>query len=242
MLLDMKNQMLKSSITAIAFLWAVAAFSQNEIHSSLSLDSFYSKIKSQKKPQIVDARTPEEFALNHIEGAVNFNLQSENYAQSVAKLDKSKPVFIYSIGAGRSVALEKELLKNGFSEAYSLEGGIANWIGNGKPFYSNLKSKLSLAEFNKIIADNKTVLVDIGSKYCAPCKKVKPVLEDIRSEYGSNLKIVEIELEDSPQVIADLKTVKVFPTLILYQNGKIVFKKEGINDLKNEVDVALASK
>lgn len=238
----MKNQILKNSITAIAFLWAVAAFSQNEIHSSLSLDSFYSKIKSQKNPQIVDARTPEEFVLNHIEGAVNFNLQSENYAQSVAKLDKSKPVFIYSIGAGRSVALEKELLKNGFSEAYSLEGGIANWIGNGKPFYSNLKSKLSLAEFNKIIADNKTVLVDIGSKYCAPCKKVKPVLETIRSEYGTNLKIVEIELEDSPQVIADLKTVKVFPTLILYENGKIVFKKEGINDLKSEVDVALASK
>lgn len=238
----MKNQILKNSITAIAFLWAVAVFSQNEIHSSLSLDSFYSKIKSQKNPQIVDARTPEEFALNHFEGAINFNLQSENYAQSVAKLNKSKPVFIYSIGAGRSVALEKELLKNGFSEAYSLEGGIANWIGNGKPFYSNLKSKLSLSEFNKIIADNKTVLVDIGSKYCAPCKKVKPVLETIRSEYGTNLKIVEIELEDSPQVIADLKTVKVFPTLILYENGKIVFKKEGINDLKSEVDVALASK
>ncbi|WP_281633292.1 thioredoxin domain-containing protein [Flavobacterium luteolum] len=238
----MKNHILKTSITAIAFLWAVAAFSQNEIHSSLSLDSFYSKIKSQKNPQIVDARTPEEFALNHIEGAVNFNLQSENYAQSVAKLDKSKPVFIYSIGAGRSVALEKELLKNGFSEAYSLEGGIANWIGNGKPFYSNLKSKLSLTEFNKIIAANKTVLVDIGSKYCSPCKKVKPILESIRSEYGTNLKIVEIELEDSPQVIADLKTVKVFPTLILYENGKIIFKKEGINDLKSEVDVALASK
>lgn len=236
----MKNYILKNSITAIAFLWAVAVFSQNESHSSLSLDSFYSKIKSQKNPQIVDARTPEEFALNHIEGAVNFNLQSENYNQAVSKLDKSKPVFIYSIGAGRSVALEKELLKNGFSEAYSLEGGIANWIGNGKPFYSNLKSKLSLAEFNKIIIDNKTVLVDIGSKYCAPCKKVKPILETIRSEYGSNLKILEIELEDSPQVIADLKTVKVFPTLILYENGKIIFKKEGINDLKNEVDVALA--
>ncbi|PBJ14237.1 thioredoxin domain-containing protein [Flavobacterium sp. ACN6] len=238
----MKNQILKTSITAIAFFWAVAAFSQNENHSSLSLDSFYSKIKSQQNPQIVDARTPDEFALNHIEGAVNFNLQSENYEQYASKLDKSKPVFIYSIGAGRSVALEKELLKNGFKEAYSLEGGIANWIGGGKPFYSNLKSKLSLKEFNKIIADNKTVLVDIGSKYCGPCKKVKPVLETIRTEYGAALKVVEIELEDSPQVIADLKTIKVFPTLILYQDGKIVFKKQGINDLKNEVDVALASK
>ncbi|AWK06895.1 sulfurtransferase [Flavobacterium crocinum] len=238
----MKNQILKTSLTAIAFLWAIAVFSQNENHNSLSLDSFYSKIKSQKNPQIVDARTSEEFALNHIEGAVNFNLQSENYDQYIAKLDKSKPVFIYSIGAGRSVALEKELLKNGFSEAYSLEGGIANWIGNGKPFYSNLKSKLSLAEFTKIIASNKNVLVDIGSKYCGPCKKVKPILETIRAEYGSNLKIVEIELEDSPQVIADLKTVKVFPTLILYENGKIIFKKEGISDLKNEVDIALALK
>ncbi|MBW1654167.1 thioredoxin domain-containing protein [Flavobacterium quisquiliarum] len=238
----MKNQILKTSLTAIAFLLAIAVFSQNENHNSLSLDSFYSKIKSQKNPQIVDARTSEEFALNHIEGAVNFNLQSENYDNYIAKLDKSKPVFIYSIGAGRSVALEKELLKNGFAEAYSLEGGIANWIGNGKPFYSNLKSKLSLAEFNKIIASNKNVLVDIGSKYCGPCKKVKPILETIRTEYGSNLKIVEIELEDSPQVIADLKKVKVFPTLILYENGKIIFKKEGISDLKNEVDVALASK
>lgn len=84
--------------------------------------------------------------------------------------------------------------------------------------------------------------MDIGSKYCGACIKVKPVLETIRAQYGENLKIVEIELETSPQVIADLKTVKVFPTLILYQNGKIIFKKDGLGDLKNDVDVALASK
>ena len=65
----MKNQILKTSLTAIAFLLAIAVFSQNENHNSLSLDSFYSKIKSQKNPQIVDARTSEEFALNHIEGS-----------------------------------------------------------------------------------------------------------------------------------------------------------------------------
>ncbi|WP_417940423.1 thioredoxin family protein [Flavobacterium sp. RS13.1] len=99
---------------------------------------------------------------------------------------------------------------------------------------------MTLDEYNKIIADNNTVLVDIGSKYCAPCKKVKPVLETIKAEYGEKVKIVEIELEESPQVIADLKNVKVFPTLILYQNGQIIFKKEGFSDLKKEVDVALA--
>lgn len=235
----MKISKLKNSFIVLAMLFTVIGFSQDKNPNVISLEVFYTKIKSQKKPQIIDARGADEFALNHINCAVNFNLQSENYAEHIASLDKSKPVFIYSIGAGRSAALEKELLKNGFKEAYSLEGGIANWIGNGKPFYANSKSKLSLAEYNKIIADNNSVLVDVGSKYCGACKKVKPILETIRAQYGSNLKIVEIELEDSPQVIADLKTINVFPTLLLYKKGKIIFKKEGISDLKNDLDVAL---
>lgn len=237
-----KNKIFKNSIAIAILLFTVAGFSQNKSSNTVSLDVFYSKIQSEKKPQIIDARGPEEFALNHINGAVNFNLESKDYAAQVAKLDKSKPVFTYSIGAGRSVWLADDLLKKGFKEAYSLEGGIANWIGNGKPFYANSKSKLTLAEYKKIIAENKDVLVDIGSIYCGACKKVKPVLETIKAQYGSNLKIVEIDLEDSPQVIADLKTVKVFPTLILYKDGKIVFKKEGLGDLKNDVDVALAVK
>lgn len=235
----MKN---KINITALILLFTIVGVSQNKSSNTVSLDVFYSKIQNEKKPQIIDARGPEEFALNHIKGAVNFNLESKDYAQQVAKLDKTKPVFTYSIGAGRSVWLADELLKNGFKEAYSLEGGIANWIGSGKPFYSNSKSKLTLAEYNKIIAENKDVLVDIGSVYCGACKKVKPVLETIKAQYGPNLKIVEIDLEDNTQVIADLKTIKVFPTLILYQNGKIVFKKEGFENLKKEVDVALAAK
>lgn len=224
-------------------LFTVTGFSQDKTSSSIVLlDAFYSKIKSQKNPQIIDARGPEEFALNHIEGALNFNTKSDNFEKAVAALNPSEPVFIYSIAAYRSGLLSTELSKKGFSEVYILEGGIASWIGGGKPFYTNLKSELSLAEYKKIIADNNYVLVDIGSKYCATCRTVKPILENIRSQYGEKLKIVQIELEESPQVIADLKTVKVFPTLILYQNGKIVFKKDGLGDLKNDVDVALAAK
>lgn len=232
----------KNNTTMVVLLFTFFAFAQNQSTITLQLDSFYTKLKSEKKAQIIDARSPEEYKLNHIEGAANFNLETENYTKYVAQLDKSKPVFIYSIGAGRSNALAKELLKNGFSDVHDLEGGIANWIGGGKPFYSNSKSKLSLEEYKKVIADNNTVLVDIGSRYCGACKKVKPVLETIKAQYGENVKIVEIDLEENPQVIADLKTVKVFPTLILYHKGKIVFKKDGLGDLKNDVDVALAQK
>lgn len=239
----MKNKILKNSFTIVFLLYTVIGFSQDKGSASIVLlDAFYSKIKTQKTPQIIDARGPEEFALNHIEGALNFNLKSENYEKAVAALNPAQPVFIYSIAAYRSGLLSTELIKKGFSEVYILEGGIAAWIGGGKPFYSNLKSKLTLPEYKKIIADNTYVLVDIGSKYCATCRTVKPILENLRTQYGEKLKIVQIELEESPQVIADLKTVKVFPTLILYQNGKIVFKNDGLGDLKNNVDVALAAK
>lgn len=232
----------KNSLTVIVFLFAITAFSQNQNKVTLPLEPFYTKIKNEKNPQIIDARGADEFALNHINEAVNFNQQSVNYDQQLAALNPSKPVFVYSIGAGRSVTLANDLLKKGFSEVYALEGGIANWIGGGKDFYANSKSKLSLEEYKKVIADNNTVLVDIGSRYCGACKKVKPVLETIKSEHGEKLKIVEIDLEENPQLIADLKSIHVFPTLILYQNGKIVFKKEGFADLKKEVDLALAQK
>lgn len=236
----MKKNILKNSINAIFLFISLSALAQNKNTFTLQLDAFSAKIKEQTKPQIIDARSAEEFAINHINGAVNFNLESANYAKSVAQLDKSKPVFIYSIRAGRSGQLANELLKNGFSVVHDLDGGIGAWIGGGKPYYFNSKSKLSLAEYQKVVAENKTVLVDIGSRYCGSCKKVKPVLETIRTQYGENVKIVEIDFEDSPQVIADLKTVKSFPTLILYQNGKIVFKKDGFTDLKKDVDLALA--
>jgi rhodanese-related sulfurtransferase/glutaredoxin-related protein len=236
----MKNLELKNSITAIAFFFSIVAFAQSKNTFTLPLDAFSAKIKEQEKPQIIDARSAEEFAINHINGAVNFNLESANYAKAVAQLDKSKPVFIYSIRAGRSGQLANELLKNGFSVVHDLEGGIGAWIGGGKPYYFNSKSKLTTAEYQKIVADNKTVLVDIGSQYCGSCKKVKPILETIRTQYGENVKIVEIDLEDNPKIIAELKTVKSFPTLILYQNGKIVFKKDGSADLKKDVDLALA--
>ena len=237
----MKNKILKNSITTLILLFTIVGFSQGN-SANILLDAFYAKIKSQKNPQIIDARGADEFALNHIESAVNFNTKSEDFEKQVTALNPSEPVFIYSIAAYRSGLLSTELSKRGFTEVYILEGGIASWIGGGKPFHSNLKSKLTLPEYKKIVADNHFVLVDIGSKYCATCKTVKPILEDIRTRYGEKLKIVQIELEESPQVIADLKTVKVFPTLILYQNGKIIFKKDGLGNLKSDVDVALASK
>jgi thiol-disulfide isomerase/thioredoxin len=120
-----------------------------------------------------------------------------------------------------------------------LAGGIANWIGSGQPYYTSIKKGLSLPEYKNIIASHQLVLVDIGSRYCAACKKVKPVLDSLRKENGNAVKIVEIDLEENPALIAALKTVNVFPYLILYDQGTIVLKKGGADAVKPDIDAAL---
>ncbi|MGA0557109.1 rhodanese-like domain-containing protein [Larkinella sp. VNQ87] len=197
---------------------------------------FASLLKNEPDPQLIDARSPEEFALNHIDGAINLNLQNPNYEAEVKKLDVSRPVFVYSIQNGRSSALAKDLRSRGFSRVYDLEKGIGSWVGGGYPLYTSAKADRSLADYQQVLATNKLVLVDIGSRYCGACKRVKPILEELRKEHGNALTIVELELEESPALIASLKTVTAFPYLILYKEGQIVWKRSGIADLKPQLD------
>lgn len=68
----MKKREIKNSIIAIVFLFTIAGFSQNQNVTVLPLDSFSARIEIQKNPQIIDARGSEEFAINHINGSVNF--------------------------------------------------------------------------------------------------------------------------------------------------------------------------
>ncbi len=233
----------KLQLIVLSLMLSTSIFAQtneNEKKNWISADLFASKIEQQQKAQIIDARSAEEFALNHVNGAVNVNLQDATYSQFVEKLNPNQPVFVYSIANGRSVALAKDLGTKGFKEVYVLDGGIGAWVGSGKPVFTTAKKGLTLAEYNKILASNKVVLVDIGSKYCGSCKKVKPILESLKKEHGEALKIVEIELEDSPQLIASLKTVTSFPYIILYKQGNISLKKSGIVELKGVLDTALA--
>lgn len=215
----------------------LAQKSDTETNNLVSVAIFASKIQQQAKPQIIDARSAEEFTQNHINGAINLIPQDASF---IEKLNPSQPVFVYSIANGRSVVFAKDLASKGFKEVYVLDGGIGAWVGQGKTVFTTAKKGLTLNDFNNILASNKLVLVDVGSRYCGSCKKVKPVLETLRKEHGDALKIVEIDLEESPQLIASLKKVTSFPYLILYKQGKVTFEKSGIAELKGVLDTALA--
>src|SRR5450432_881264 len=229
-------------ITLIHFTGFTATFAQTAKNNPglIEVDSFAAKINRQLNPQIIDVRTSEEFKINHIKGAIAINLKGDNYLDGLKQFDKVKPVFIYAIQNSRPDLLAQELYKTGYTKVFELKGGIAARIGNGYPYFSSVNSNISDTDYNKIITENKIVLVEIGTKYCGVCVKAKHIIDSLQNGVNSSYKIIELELYNNSQLVAGLKEVSAVPTLLLYKEGKINWKRTGLDFNKNDIEKQIA--
>lgn len=71
-----------------------------------------------------------------------------------------------------------------------------------------------------------SVLVDFWAEWCGPCKAISPILDDIAPAYAGKLKIVKINVDQSPATPAKYN-VRGIPTLILFKNGNAEATKVG---------------
>ena len=215
---------------------ALALFAQSADGNALTLTQFQDKLRGASDPQILDVRSPQEFAENHLKGAINFYVpDDEQFEKAVSKLDKNKPVFVYSINNGRSTTVSNKLTAAGFKEVYALPGGLAHWIGAGNAIESSAGTGLTKADFDKLIPVEEVVLVDVGSKHCGGCRKLAPVVDEISHEQG--VKVIKIELYDNRQLAKELG-IEAVPTLILYKGKTPIWRKSGAMT-KNEIVDAL---
>ncbi len=64
------------------------------------------------------------------------------------------------------------------------------------------------------------VLVDFSATWCAPCKKLEPIVDDVAGEYAGRLKVVKVDIQKSPGTAARFGVLSV-PTLILFVDGVV---------------------
>ena len=77
--------------------------------------------------QLIDVRTPKEFAEGYLKGAKLINFFDKDFLDQMSKLDKDKELYIYCRSGNRSGQATKKLKTMGFTKIYDLKGGIKSW-------------------------------------------------------------------------------------------------------------------
>ncbi|MCZ2484068.1 thioredoxin [Aquirufa sp. KTFRIE-69F] len=84
-----------------------------------------------------------------------------------------------------------------------------------------------MSKFADLLKSPEPVLVDFSAEWCGPCKQLKPILEQLKSKIGNSAKIIKIDV-DKNRTLADKFQIRSVPTLILFKDGKSVWRQSGV--------------
>ena len=96
-----------------------------------------------------------------------------------------------------------------------------------------------MSNFDTIINSEKPVLIDFFATWCGPCKMLGPILKDVKDNLGDRISIIKIDV-DKNQQIASKYQVRGVPTMILYQQGKQLWRQSGVLTKDEIIKVILA--
>jgi rhodanese-related sulfurtransferase len=103
---------------------------------NLNVSEFSQKI-TEPGVIVVDVRTPEEFASGHIEGALNIDFNSGNFANEITRLNPSETYAVYCRSGSRSGQAASIMHKAGFHDVSNLNGGVIDWTNDGLALVMN---------------------------------------------------------------------------------------------------------
>lgn len=198
--------------------------------------AFKKEIAATPNAQILDVRTPEEYASEHLQNAKNVNWLSADFVANTSKYDKSKPVFVYCKSGGRSHKAAEKLAELGFTNIIELEGGILKWDAAGLSKPAEKWIGITQKEYADLLNSDKKVLIDFYAEWCAPCKKMTPYLLKMQKELGDKMVIIRLDADQNKSLLSEMK-ISELPTLLLYENKQLKWQHSGYiseSDLKKQ--------
>ena len=217
------------SIIAIAIITLSISCTNSQNFKSVAASEFKAAIIKTDDAQILDVRTPGEYANGKIADAKNVDWNGDSFDTQVANLDKSKPVFVYCLSGGRSKKAANHLVELGFKNIIELDGGYMAWE-KANPKTSASWSGMTLEDYNKLMISDKTVVIDFYAEWCGPCKKMSPYLDKISKEMTDKVIVNRIDTDKNKSLFNALG-YEGLPVIIVIKNGKqSFFKNEFVSE------------
>lgn len=83
------------------------------------------------------------------------------------------------------------------------------------------------SSFDQIIQSEKPVLIDFYATWCGPCQMLGPILKEVKDQLGDRVSIIKVDV-DKNQELAAMQQVRSVPTMLLFQNGKQLWRQSGV--------------
>jgi thioredoxin len=182
---------------------------------------------------ILDVRTPQEVSSGAIENASTIDFYDHDFERKISKIQKEKTVYVYCKSGGRSSQAAKLLVKSGQAKVVNLSGGIMAWQATQLPLIRTSKKEhksiqeLSISDFDTMLSQNNLVLADFHTLWCMPCRKISPIIDELKKEYVSSAQVLRIDMDNS-ELLAESFEIKAVPTLILFKNSKEIWRHTGL--------------
>ncbi|WP_298221714.1 rhodanese-like domain-containing protein [Flavobacterium sp.] len=210
---------------------------QNQAYENVAPAVFAEKIKATPNAQVIDVRTPEEYASQHLDNAQNINWNGDDFATKAEKLDKTKPVFVYCMVGGRSKKASDKLVDLGFTKVYDLQGGIMKWNAAGLAKPSDKIIGMCSQEYGDLLKADPKVLVNFYADWCEPCKKMAPYIKQMQTDMKGKINIVRLNADENKTLISELKLDEL-PALLYYEGATLKWKHLGFmseDELKKQL-------
>ncbi|MDG1714904.1 thioredoxin [Lacinutrix sp.] len=97
-----------------------------------------------------------------------------------------------------------------------------------------------MSKFSEIINKDTPVLVDFFATWCGPCQTLGPILKEVKDTLGDAVSIIKIDVDKNQELAAKYQ-VRGVPTMLLFKNGKQVWRQSGVlqkNDIINIINTA----
>lgn len=189
-------------------------------------------LAEQKGGIYLDVRTPGEVARGHLPNASFLDINDPGFRRKLELMPKDKPIFVYCASGARSGAAAQMMNGMGFGEVYDLSGGIGAWARAGYPVVRTETDAPDGADamqpqaLDALLQREKRVLVDYHTPWCAPCRRMSPVVDALAAEWKGRATVLRVDV-DASEALAQREKIQGVPVFVLYVDGKERWRRSG---------------